>query len=70
MSDLSPSWDEETVALLIGKSLHSTSSSNIASIPSGSVVVEMIVEKCSDEDRGGDDTGKSKKSKKLNLYKE
>ena len=63
MSDLSPSWDEETVALLIGKSLHSTSSSNIASIPSGSVVVEMIVDYGSNKDEGTDGTDKSKKSK-------
>ena len=47
MSDLSPSWDEETIALLIGKSLVSSSTSNIiastSSVPSDSVIVEMIV---------------------------
>lgn len=61
MPDLSPSWDEETVALLIGKSLHSISSSNLASIPSGSVVVEMIADDGSNEDGGADMSGNSKK---------
>ena len=62
MCDLSPSWDEETVALLIGKSLHSTSSSNIASIPSASVVVEMIVQSRNDEDECRGVTGENKKT--------
>lgn len=69
MSDLSPSWDEETIALLIGKSLHSTSTScslsssnNIISIPSDSVVVEMIGIKGANEE-GCDNETRSSKSK-------
>ena len=42
MFDLSPSWDDKTIALLLGKSLHSTNSSKVSCIPSGSVVVEML----------------------------
>ena len=42
MYDQSPSWDKETIALLLGKSLHSTNSSKVLSIPSGSVAVELL----------------------------
>ena len=42
MFDLSPSWAEETIAYLLGKSLHSTNSSKVSCVPSGTVVVEML----------------------------
>ena len=42
MYDLSPSWEKESIALLLGKWLHSTNSSKVSCIPSGSVVVEML----------------------------
>jgi len=49
MLDLSPSWDEGTIALLVGMSLHSTTSNNVQTVPVGSVVVEMMPTKNASE---------------------
>ena len=48
MSDLSPSWDEETIALLIGKSLVCNITST--SVPSDSVAVEMMTDASTKEE--------------------